>query len=227
MTRFLGFLLLACLVTGSRLSLNAASFDLSTATVADINAAFDAGALTSEKLVTLYLARIAAYDQKGPSLNTIITLNAKALETARALDAERKAKGPRSPLHGIPILPKDVYDTYDMPTSGGFKLMATSQPSRDSFVINRLRQAGAIILGKLNQADWYGVASGTKGGGTLMTRVLSPYNQQKSVGGSSSGTGAAMAAWFATVGLGSDTEGSIVVPSTLNNLVGFSTTHGL
>jgi amidase len=227
MTRFFCFLLLTCLVAGSRLSLNAATFDLSTATVADINAAFDAGALTSEKLVTLYLARIAAYDQKGPSLNTIITLNSKALETARALDAERKAKGPRSPLHGIPILPKDVYDTYDMPTSGAFKLMATSQPSRDSFVINRLRQAGAIILGKLNQADWYGVATGSKGGGTLMTRVLSPYNQQKSVGGSSSGTGAAMAAWFATIGLGSDTEGSIVVPSTLNNLVGFSTTHGL
>jgi Asp-tRNA(Asn)/Glu-tRNA(Gln) amidotransferase A subunit family amidase len=203
----------------------AAHFDLSTATIADINAAFDAGALTSEKLVSLYLARIAAYDQQGPSLNTIITLNAKALDTARALDAERRAKGPRSPLHGIPILPKDVYDTADMPTSGGFKLMATSQPSRDSFVIARLRAAGAIILGKLNQSDWYGV--GKNGGGTLKGRVLSPYNQQKSVGGSSSGTGAAMAAWFATVGLGSDTEGSIVVPSTLNNLVGFSTTHGL
>jgi len=205
--------------------LRAAHFDLSTATIADINAAFDAGALTSEKLVSLYLARIAAYDQQGPSLNTIITLNAKALETARALDAERKVRGPRSPLHGIPILPKDVYDTFDMPTSGGFKLMATSQPSRDSFVIARLRAAGAIILGKLNQSDWYGV--GKNGGGTLKGRVLSPYNPQKSVGGSSSGTGAAMAAWFATVGLGSDTEGSIVVPSTLNNLVGFSTTHGL
>src|SRR4051794_35161446 len=128
------------------------TFDLSTATIADIDAAMDAGALTSEKLLSLYLARIDAYDQKGPALNTIITLNPKALETARALDAERKAKGPRSPLHGIPILVKDVYDTYDMPTSGGFKPMATSQPSRDSFTVNRLRQAGAIILGKLNQA---------------------------------------------------------------------------
>ncbi len=203
----------------------AARFDLSTATIADINAAVDAGALSSEKLVSLYLARIAAYDQQGPKLNTIITLNAKALDTARALDVERKTTGRRSPLHGIPILVKDVFDTFDMPTSGNFKPMATSQPSRDSFVIARLRAAGAIILGKLNQSDWYGV--GQNGGGTLKGRVISPYNPQKAGGGSSSGTGAAMAAWFATVGLGSDTTGSIIVPSTLNNLVGFSTTHGL
>lgn len=204
---------------------HAKPFDLSTATIADINAAFDSGALTSEKLVQLYLARIAAYDQQGPALNTIITLNAKALETARALDAERKAKGPRSPLHGIPVMVKDVYDTYDMPTSGGFKPMATSQPSRDSFVVNRLRQAGAIILAKLNQADWYAVMPA--GASTIKGQVLSPYNLKKFTGYSSSGTGAAMAAWFGTVGLGSDTGGSIVIPSANSNLVGFSTTHGL
>src|SRR5258708_37791550 len=102
---------LACALLFS--AARATTFDLSTATVADINAAFDAGALTSEKLVQLYLARIEAYDQKGPKLNTIITLNPKALETAKALDAERKAKGPRSPLHGIPILAKDVYNPFD------------------------------------------------------------------------------------------------------------------
>src|SRR3954469_5066095 len=106
----------------------AKEFNLSTATIADINAAFDSGALTSEKLVQLYLARIAAYDQQGPKINTIITLNEKALEQARALDAERKTKGPRSPLHGIPVMVKDVFDTADMPTSGGFKPMMTSQP---------------------------------------------------------------------------------------------------
>ena len=204
---------------------NAADFDLSTATIADIQAAMDSGALTSEKLVGMYLQRIEVYDKQGPKLNAVLTLNKRALEQARALDAERKAKGPRSPLHGIVVLPKDVYDTYDMPTSGGFKPMATSQPSRDAFVIDRLRKAGAIILGKLNQSDWYGVAA--SGGSTLGGQPLSPYNPKKTTGGSSSGTGVAMAAWYGTVGLGSDTSGSIVIPSTLNNLVGFSTTHGL
>jgi len=206
-------------------SAGAADFDLSTATIADIEAAMDKGALTSEKLVQLYLNRIETYDQKGPKLNTVITLNKKALETARALDRERKEKGPRSPLHGIVVLAKDVYDTADMPTSGGFKPMAASQPSRDSFVIDRLRKAGVIVLAKMNQSDWYGVAS--QGASTLQGQVLSPYNPQKSPGGSSSGTGSSMAAWFGTVGLGSDTTGSIVIPSTLANLVGISATHGL
>jgi amidase len=204
---------------------HSATFDLATATIADINAAFDTGVLTSEKLTQLYLNRIEAYDQKGPKLNSVIMLNPKALEIARVLDVERKAKGPRSPLHGIPVLPKDVFDTYDMPTSGNFKPMEFSQPSRDSVVIARLRAAGAIILGKLNQSDWYGV--GQNGGGTLKGRVVSPYNAAKSGGGSSSGTGAAMGAWFATIGLGSDTTGSITNPTTLNSLVGIGGTHGL
>jgi len=218
-------ILVGCLLAGAAPSSRATTFDLSTATIADIDAAFAAGALTSEKLLDLYLARIAAYDQQGPKLNTIITLNPKARDIAKALDAERMAKGPRSPLHGIPMLVKDVYDTYDMPTSGGFKPMATSQPSRDSFVINRLRQAGALILGKLNQADWYAVMP--PGASTIKGQVLSPYNLKKFTGFSSSGTGASMAAWFATIGLGSDTGGSITIPSTLSNLVGFATSHGL
>jgi amidase len=208
-----------------QLHLRAAELKLETATIADLNAAFDSGALTSEKLVQLYLARIDAYDQKGPKLNSVITLNPKALEIARALDVERKAKGPRSPLHGIPVLAKDVFDTFDMPTSGNFKPMEFSQPSRDSFVIARLRAAGAVILGKLNQADWYGV--GKNGGGTLKGRVISPYNPAHIGGGSSSGTGAAMAAWFSTIGLGSDTTGSITNPTNLNSLAGMAATHGL
>jgi amidase len=206
-------------------SVRAAEFNLSTATIADLQAAMDRGALTSEKLVSLYLARIAAYDQQGPKLNTIITLNPRALDEARALDAERKSKGVRSPLHGIVIVAKDVYDTKDLPTSGGFAPMAASQPAYDSFVIGRLRAAGAIILAKLNQSDWYGV--GKNGGGTLKARVISPYNPLKYGGGSSTGTGAAMAAWFGSAGLGSDTTGSVINPSTLNSLVGFSTSHGL
>jgi Asp-tRNA(Asn)/Glu-tRNA(Gln) amidotransferase A subunit family amidase len=216
--------LLVLITVPTRLAL-AAEATLATATIAEIAAALDKGSLTSEKLVQLYLARIKAYDQAGPRLNTIITLNPNALAEAKALDAERRAKGRRSPLHGIVVLAKDVFDTRDMPTSGGFKPMAKSQPTQDSFVIDRLRRSGAIILGKLNQSDWYGVAS--QGASTLAGQVLSPYNPKKSPGGSSSGTGSAMAAWFATVGLGSDTTGSIVIPSTLANLVGISATHGL
>lgn len=203
----------------------AAEVDLATATVADLQVALEKGVLTSEKLVSLYLARIEAYDAKGPKLNTVITLAKDALEQARALDAERKAGKVRSPLHGLVILAKDVYDTADMVTTGGFAPMATSRPRYDSFVIARLREAGAIILAKLNQSDWYGVAP--RGASTLKGQVLSAYNPAKFPGSSSSGTGVSMAAWFGTVGLGSDTGGSITIPTAQNNLVGFATTHGL
>ena len=206
-------------------AVHAAEVNLSSATIADLQAAMAKGTLTSEKLVELYLARIAAYDQQGPKLNTVITLAKDALAQAKALDAERKAGHVRGPLHGVVILAKDVFDTKDMPTTGGFLPMATSQPRYDSFIIARLREAGAIVLAKLNQSDWYGVAD--RGASTLKGQVLSPYNPSKWPGSSSSGTGASMAAWFGTVGLGSDTGGSITIPTAQNNLVGFATTHGL
>src|SRR5882724_6499932 len=217
-------LLFAALLAAAPLA-RSASFDLSTATIADLQAAFESGTLTSEKLVQLYLARIEAYDQKGPKLNTVITLSKKALDEARALDAERKAKGPRGPLHGIVILAKDVFDTKDMPTSGGFLPMATSQPSRDAFIIDRLRKAGAIIMAKLNESDWYGEAP--RGASTLKGQVLSSYNLAKFPGSSSSGTGVSMASWFGTVGLGTDTGGSVTIPTAQNTLVGFAMSHGL
>lgn len=226
MTRFTS--LLACgflFATTAWPVARAATLDLSSATIADLQAAMEKGALTSEKLVQLYLARIEAYDQKGPKLNTVITLNQRALEEARALDAERKAKGPRGPLHGIVILAKDVFDTKDMPTTGGFAPMATSQPRYDAFIIARLRAAGAIILAKLNESDWYGVAP--RGASTLKGQVYSAYNREKFPGSSSSGTGVSMSTWFGTVGLGSDTGGSITIPTAQNNLVGFAMTHGL
>ncbi len=218
---------LTLLALSSLPSVQAAELQLGTATIAELQAAMDAGKLSSEQLVKLYLARIDAYDQKGPKLNTIITLKdrEKALVEARALDAERKAGKKRSELHGIVVLPKDVFDTKDMPTSGGFRPMATSQPIYDSFVIGRLRAAGAIILAKLNQSDWYGVAP--RGASTLKGQVLSAYNQTKFPGSSSSGTGVSMSAWFGTVGLGSDTGGSITIPTAQNNLVGFAMSHGL
>jgi amidase len=203
-----------------------ANFDLSTATVADINAAFDSGALTSEKLTQLYLARIEAYDKAGPKINSVITLNAKALETARALDAERKTKGPRSPLHGIPVVLKDLYDTKDMPTSAGFLPLKNSQPIHDATVVKRLRDAGAIILAKVNMSDWFGVPKeGDQS--TVLGRTLNPYNLELTPGGSSGGTGASVAAAFAQLGLGTETGVSIRNPTANNSLVGLAPSRGL
>src|SRR3954471_2938650 len=123
---------------------SATEFDLATASIADINAAIDAGALSSEKLVTLYLKRIDAYDKQGPKVNSVITLNQNALAEARALDAERKAKGRRSPLHGIPIVLKDVIDVAGMPTTAGFKPFGAPIPPRDAALVTHLKTAGAI-----------------------------------------------------------------------------------
>ena len=133
---------------------HAETFELTTASIADINAAFDSGALTSERLVELCLARIAAYDDAGPKLNAVLTLNPNALKTARALDAERKEHGPRSPLHGIPVVLKDNIDTADLPTTAGSFMLAGSIPPDDAFLVSKLREAGAIILAKLNMSEF-------------------------------------------------------------------------
>lgn len=204
----------------------AATFDLSTATVADIQAAMDKGALTSERLVQLYLARIEKYDQQGPKINSVITLNKQALATARALDAERKLKGPRSKLHGVPVVLKDLYDTKDMPTSAGFLPMKNSQPIYDATVVARLRDAGAVILAKVNMSDWFGQAKpGDQS--TVLGRTSNPYNLELTPGGSSGGTGASLAAWFGQVGLGSETGVSIRNPTANNSIVGLAPSRGL
>ncbi len=223
-------LLLCTLVIGYSslvipVEVRAAEFDLSTATIADINAAFDAGALTSEKLVSLYLARIEAYDQKGPAINTVITLNHNALAEARALDAERRTTGPRSPLHGVPVVLKDLFDVVGTPTTGGFIGLKDAMPARDAFVVTRFKEAGAIILAKVNTLDWF--ARTNWGASTLIGQTKNPYNLDYVPGASSSGTGAAIAAWFATVGLGSETGVSIRNPTSENNLVGLAPTLGL
>ena len=202
----------------------AKTFELQNAGIEDIQAAVDAGALSYEKLTRLYLARIAAYDKKGPSLNTVITLNAKAIETAKALDAEYKKKGRRSPLHGIPVLAKDNYDTADMPTSGGVFLLAKSVPYQDAPSIKQLREAGAIILAKVNMDEF---AHGGIGFSSRLGQTRNPHDPRRHPAGSSGGTGAGLAAWFAPVGLGSDTGGSIRGPSSANGVVGIKPTNGL
>ncbi len=205
---------------------DAAEFNLQTATIEDINKAFDAGALTSEKLVQLYLNRIAAYDKQGPHINAVITLNPQALSVARALDVERKTKGPRSKLHGIPVVFKDLYDTRDLPTTAGFLPMKTSQPIYDATVVARLREAGAVVLAKVNMSDWFGVPK--KGDqSTVLGRTSNPYNTELSPSGSSGGTGAALAAAFAQIGLGSETGTSIRGPTAANSVVGLAPTRGL
>src|SRR5436190_11722862 len=202
---------------------SAKDIDLDAATIADLNAAFNAGTLTSEKLVQLCIARIQAYDREGPSLHAVMTLNSKAIETARALDAERKAKGPRSPLHGIPIVLKDNYDTADLPTTGGAVLLEGAQPAEDAFVVKQLRAAGAIVLAKVNMSEFAsGPARSSLGGQSLNTHDLT-----RSPSGSSGGTGVAIAAAYAPLGLGTDTGGSIRGPSTSNGIVGLKPTHGL
>lgn len=202
----------------------AATFDLQTASVADIQAAIDAGALTYEKLVSLYLARIAAYDDKGPGLNAVITLNPKALDEARKRDMEFKAKGRRSPLFGIPVLVKDNYDTSDLPTSGGSWVLADSVPYEDAPTIRQLREAGAIVLAKTNMDEFAhgGIGFSSRGGQTH-----NPHDPRRHPAGSSGGTGAGLAAWYAPVGLGSDTGGSIRGPSSANGVVGIKPTNGL
>lgn len=220
-SRLLSLILLLAFV----FSAQAAPLDLSTATIADLQAAMDKGTLTSEKLVQMYVKRIEAYDQQGPKLNAVLHLNPKALEEARALDAERKKNGPRSPLHGVAVVAKDVFDTYDMPTTGGYIHLKGVKPSKDAFIIKRLREAGVIILAKLNQSDWYGAA--TPGGSTLGGQVLNPYDLTRIPGSSSSGTGAALAAVFASAGLGSETGFSVRTPTSDANLYGLSSTSGL
>ena len=199
------------------------AIDLDSASIADLNAAFAAGTLTSEQLVQLHLSRIHAYDKQGPDLRAVIALNPKALDTARALDAERKAKGPRSPLHGIPVVLKDNYDTVDLPTTGGSVLLEGSIPPDDAFLVKKLRAAGAIILAKLNMSEFAsGAAISSLGGQTR-----NPHDLLRTPAGSSGGTGVAIAAAYATVGLGTDTGGSIRGPATANGIAGLKPTHGL
>lgn len=223
--RFILALTTSLLLSSPNIWAQEINLNLETATIKEINAAFTANALTSERLVNLYLKRIETYDQQGPHLNTIITLNPLALSRARELDKERQQSGPRSLLHGIPIVVKDLLDTYDMPTSGGFLPMANSQPSRDAFIVEKLRKAGAIILAKVNQSDWFGTAE--FGASTLTGQVQNPYKLGYTPGGSSSGTGAAVAAYFASAGIGTETTTSIRNPSSENNLFGLAATQGL
>ena len=215
--------LLLSLDLGTAPAVRAGVLDLTSATITQINEAIDAGALSSETLVARYLARIHAYDQQGPRINALMHLNPKALERARALDREREQSGRRSALHGIPVVIKDNLDTADMPTTAGSFMLKNSFPPDDAVLVRRLREAGAIILGKLNLSEFASGAAMNSLGGV----IANPHHLGRSPAGSSGGTGAAVAAAFASMGLGTDTGGSVRGPSSANGVVGLKTTHGL
>lgn len=201
----------------------AQTLEITASTIEDINAAFNNESLTSEQLVELYLARIEAYDDAGPAINAVLALNGQAVDRARALDAERRAKGPRSRLHGIPIVLKDNIDTADLPTTAGSSLLAGSLPPDDAFIVQKLRAAGAIILAKVNMSEFASGGAMSSLGGP----IRNPHDLERSPLGSSGGTGASIAAAYAQFGLGTDTGGSVRWPSTANGIVGLKPTYGL
>jgi amidase len=203
---------------------NAARFVPEEATVSSIQAALLAREVTCVQVVQAYLDRIEAYDHKGPALNAIITVNPRALTTAAEMDRLDAATVRRRPLHCVPVILKDNYDTADMPTTGGSRTLAKLVPARDGFVVRRLREAGAIVVAKANLMElaWSGTTVSSLGGQTR-----NPYDLTRTPGGSSGGTGAAMAASFGVIGTGSDTGQSIRSPSSANSLVGVRATRGL
>ncbi|MGE3983951.1 MAG: amidase [Dehalococcoidia bacterium] len=199
-------------------------------TILEMQAAMTAGLGSSRWLVSMYLDRIEMLDRSGPRLNSIIELNPDALEIADQLDAERKASGPRGPLHGIPVVVKDNLDTGDkmMTTAGSLALQGNYAP-RDSHAVKLLRDAGAVILAKANLSEWanYRSTRSTSGWSSRGGRTLFPYALDRNPSGSSSGTGVAVAASLCAAGVGTETTGSIVAPSSRNGLVGIKPTVGL
>ena len=209
---------------GNNLSAEPTGYDAFECTIPELQAAMTRGETTAEELVRQYLARIEAFDRRGPQLNTMIHINPYATEEAAALDRERAAGNIRGLLHGIPVLLKDNYDTHDMPTTAGAVAMAGFVPTDDAYQVRRLREAGAIFIGKTNLHEF---ARGIETISSLGGQTLNPYDPGRNPGGSSGGTAAAVAANFAATGMGSDTCGSIRIPAANNNLFGLRVTQGL
>lgn len=205
-------------------------FELEELTITELQAGMQSGKYTSRQLVKKYLDRIDDIDKDGPKLNSVIEVNPDAMAIAEALDRERKEKGMRGPLHGIPILIKDNIDTADrMMTTAGSLALVGSRPAQDSFVARRLREAGAVILGKTNLSEWANFrsshsSSGWSGRGG---QTKNAYIQDRNPCGSSSGSGSAAAASLCAAAVGSETDGSVVCPSSANSLVGIKPTVGL
>ena len=198
--------------------------------IEQLQAGMTAGRASSVDLVRAYLKRIAAMDRRGPTLRAIIALNPDAIAQARALDAERRAGHVRGPLHGVPILIKDNIETADnMPTTAGSLALAANLTRRDAPVVAGLRAGGAVILGKTNLSEWANIRStrSMSGWSAVGGLVRNPYALDRTACGSSSGSGAGVAASFAAAALGTETDGSVICPSSLNGLVGLKPSIGL
>ena len=207
-----------------------APFALEEATIADLQQRMQSGRDTARSLAEQYVARIEAVDRGGPALHSVIELNPDALAIADRLDAERKSRGPRGPLHGVPILIKDNIATADrMMTTAGSLALAGASPPKDAFLVDRLREAGAVILGKTNLSEWANFRSShsTSGWSGRGGQTKNPYALDRNPSGSSSGSGAAIAASLSAAAIGTETDGSIVSPSSANGLVGIKPTLGL
>jgi len=206
------------------------AFELDEVTIGELQDGMKSGKYTARSIAEKYLERIAAVDKRGPTVNSVIETNPDALEIAGALDRERKEKGPRGPLHGIPVLIKDNIATADrMQTTAGSLALVGSKPPADAFIVKKLRDAGAVILGKTNLSEWANIRSshsisGWSGRGG---QTKNPYALDRNPCGSSSGTGAGIAANLAAIGIGTETDGSIVCPSSANGLAGIKPTVGL
>ncbi len=209
---------------------SAAPFELEEATIAELQAGMKSGKYTARGLTAAYVQRIDALDRKGPALRAVLEVNPDALAQAEALDAERKAKGPRGPLHGVPVLVKDNIATRDrMQSTAGSLALVGVAPPRDAFIVERLRASGAVILGKANLSEWANFrsthsSSGWSGRGG---QCRNPYALDRTPSGSSSGSGVAVAANLCPVAIGTETDGSIVSPSTCCSIVGIKPTLGL
>jgi amidase len=211
-------------IPNARAQMNPPSFELIEATIPQLQSALSMGIVTSHNLVAQYLARIEAYDRHGPALNAISVTNSRALAEADARDAERRSGTSRGPLHGIPIIVKDNYDTKDLQTAAGSKSLEGWIPPDDAFLVTKLREAGAIIIAKSNMHEFaYGITTL----GSLFGQTRNPYALDRNPGGSSGGTGAAIAANFAAAGMGSDTCGSIRIPASHNSCSEFAVRRGL
>jgi amidase len=205
-------------------------FELDEVSVADLQKQMTHGERSCEQIVAAYLGRIDALDRRGPTLASVIETNPEAIEAARALDAERRSKGPRGPLHGIPVLVKDNVDTADkMTTTAGSLALEGSVPARDAHVAARLREAGAVILGKANMSEWANFRSSrsVSGWSARGGQCRNPYALDRNPCGSSSGSGVAVAANLAPLAVGTETDGSIVCPATNCGIVGIKPTVGL
>lgn len=223
--RWFRFLVLPLLVFNASTSAQdgaKSSFDIMEASIADIHAGYEDGSLTAVQLVQLYLDRINAYDQTGPKINSIITVNKNALAEAAALDRAREQSGLRGPLHGIPVVLKDNINTLDMPTTNGSAILRGVIPPTDATLTRELRKAGAIILGKAAMGEF---ASGSYN--SVSGQTINPYNFKRDTGGSSSGSAAAIASNFAVLAVGTDTSTSVRGPSAFNGIVGLRPTTGL